>query len=457
MRYSEIVMAESSKIALRYQMVRVSREEGVSEAGRRFGASRRTVRKWRDRFEAEGMAGLKDRSRAPKRIGHKSPKEVEDRVLSLRDRYPGWGVDRMGLYFDLGCSRSAASRILRQAGRTRRRRKKRNRNDLRKEKARLAPFEKIQIDTKDLSDIGRYREGMWRAGLPRYQYTGRDVRTGAAWFCWAQTNDSFQGALFASVLLGHLDRHGVDLGRTTIQTDNGSEYVGSATKGPGKRSMFEQVVKTHTGHWPVTIFPGSKTSQSDVESFHGLIEEELYEVEDLSTRRRLVGKGRTYQAYFNHLRKNRWKGGKTPAMILAEAGSRVDPRALTLPPIPLDTIPLQPITTAQGGNHVPVLVKIDIFRRREQSRKGEGVTRRQSSRSPRSESWNSTTTRLISKPMTTMARSTQKSHRNAATGHARPMTANAASMTMNSPSAKCRFRFIGSPFMVAPTRLWVPA
>ena len=94
-----------------------------------------------------------------------------------------------------------------------------------------------------------------------------------------------------------------------------------------------------------------------MEAFHGLIETELYDVEDLSTESLLLGRARTYQAYFNRFRKTLWKGGKTPATILAEAGSKLDPRALTLPPLRLETIPLEPLTPSTDGNDVRVLVK----------------------------------------------------------------------------------------------------
>ena len=360
-RYWEVLMAESSKIQLRKQMVRVALSEGVSEAARRFGTSRHTVRKWRDRYEAEGVRGLADRSRAPKRIPHKTSASTEARLLSLRDRYPGWGVGRLEVHFSLGCSATAAGRILRQAGRTRRRKKKRVRNDLRAEKARMPPFEKVQMDTKDLSDIPRYARHMRLNGLPRYEYTARDLRTGATWFSFADANNSFNAALFAGYVLGHLKRFGVAMNGITVQTDNGSEFIGHIDKASEKESLFEEVVRECTGRRPVQIFPGAKTSQSDVEAFHGLVETELYDVEDLSTESLLLGRARTYQAYFNRFRKILWKGAKTPAMILAEAGSKVNPRVLTLPPIRLETIPLGPLTRSQAGNDVPVLVNLGSF------------------------------------------------------------------------------------------------
>lgn len=363
MVYCRVVMADSSKIELRKQIARAAVRRSVSEAARRFGTTRITARKWRDRYEAEGIRGLADRSRAPKRIPHKTSEATAKRLLGLRDRYPGWGVDRLAMHFPLGCSRSAAARILRQAGRTRRRKKKRVRNDLRAEKARLEPFEKLQIDTKELRDIPKYARHMKANDLPRFEYTARELRTGAAWFAFSDTNDSFKAATFAAYLLGHLKRHGVAMDAMTVQTDNGSEYIGHIRKRHGGDSLFESVVRHHTGRPSVQIFPGAKTSQSDVEAFHSLVETELYDVEDLSSPPLLLGRSRTYQAYFNHLRKNGWRGGRTPAMILSEAGSRVNPAALTLPPIRLETIPLEPLLSQkkQPGNDVPVLVSPTVI------------------------------------------------------------------------------------------------
>ena len=359
MRYYSVVKAKSSKFEIRRQMVEMAQAKNISAAARFFGTTRVTVRLWLNRYREEGWRGLQDRCRAPHHIPHKTPLAVEKKVLALRKRYPRWGVARMDVHFDLACSRTAAQRIIAQAGLTRRRKKKRNRNDLRAQKARMRPFEKVQVDTKDLSDIPAYARYMRLNKLPRYQYTARDVRTGASYFAFAQRNNSFNAALFGGYLLGHLKRHGVDFSKMIVQTDNGTEYIGHINKRKRGESLFEEVVKKITDNAPEQIPPGAKTCQSDVEAFHGMIEEELYRVEKLQSEAQLLGRARTYQVYFNHFRKNLWKGAKTPANILAEAGSKVDPSALTLPPIRLESIPLPPIT---GGYDVPELVtKFEYF------------------------------------------------------------------------------------------------
>jgi len=348
------------ELELRKRMVRHALHYGVSAAAAQFETTRKTVRKWRDRYQAEGVRGLADRSRAPKHIPHKTPEHTAQRVIALRQRYPGWGPGRLAVHYRLGCSRSAASRILRDAGLTRRHRTKRVRNDLRAHKALLRPFEKLQVDAKELRDIPAYAQYMVDQGLPGYLYSARDLRTGAAWFAYAHRNDTLHAGWFADYLLGHLAAWGVALRGTVVQTDNGAEFIGSSRKVRGEPTLFEATVRWYTGELPVSIFPGAKTSQSDVEAFHRLVEDEFLAVEALSSNERLVGCSRTYQAYFNHHRRLLWKGGKTPRELLLEAQAdghqvAVSPVALTLPPIVLDDLAS---ILPTPGYHVPVMVRL---------------------------------------------------------------------------------------------------
>jgi transposase InsO family protein len=63
----------------------------MSELCRRFGISRQTGYRLLRRFEADGEAGLSDRSRRP----HTSPRRVaagmEAQVLAMREQHPAWG------------------------------------------------------------------------------------------------------------------------------------------------------------------------------------------------------------------------------------------------------------------------------------------------------------------------------------------------------------------------------
>ena len=83
---------ESSILSQREELCRLALLPGanLSELGRRFGVSRPTIYKWRERYRTEGVAGLADRSRRPRTSPSKTAPEVETLVLELRKDDP-WG------------------------------------------------------------------------------------------------------------------------------------------------------------------------------------------------------------------------------------------------------------------------------------------------------------------------------------------------------------------------------
>lgn len=73
---------EESKFALRLELVRYAERHGIRESARVFRCSRNTVRLWLRRYEAEGLGGLEERSRAPKRVPHKTSAAEEREVVA---------------------------------------------------------------------------------------------------------------------------------------------------------------------------------------------------------------------------------------------------------------------------------------------------------------------------------------------------------------------------------------
>ncbi len=84
------------KMRVRQEVVRIYQEcQSLRETARRLGISRNTVRKWVRRFEAFGKEGLKDQPRRPHRSPRRTPAEVEEQVLKIRQE-TGWGRRRLG-------------------------------------------------------------------------------------------------------------------------------------------------------------------------------------------------------------------------------------------------------------------------------------------------------------------------------------------------------------------------
>lgn len=89
--------SEASLVDQRYQVVQwvASGLWTVSEAAAHAGIARKTLYKWWARYDAEGVAGLGDRSRAP----HTRPQQVAaeqlEALVALRRRYPRWGARKL--------------------------------------------------------------------------------------------------------------------------------------------------------------------------------------------------------------------------------------------------------------------------------------------------------------------------------------------------------------------------
>ena len=69
-------------------------EANFSKLCDRFGISRKTGYKWRRRYREKGVTGLADDSRRPQHSPHRSPPEIEEKVLAIRDEY-GWGARKI--------------------------------------------------------------------------------------------------------------------------------------------------------------------------------------------------------------------------------------------------------------------------------------------------------------------------------------------------------------------------
>jgi transposase InsO family protein len=83
--------------------------KAVSEA---VGVCPRTVRKWVERFQAEGLAGLQDRSSRPDRLRQPTPPATIDRIEALRrQRLTGKAIAA-----ETGVSPATVSRVLKRLG-----------------------------------------------------------------------------------------------------------------------------------------------------------------------------------------------------------------------------------------------------------------------------------------------------------------------------------------------------
>lgn len=326
---------EESRFELRLELVRYAQEHGIREAARAFRCSRNTVRLWLRRYEAAGARALVERSRAPKRIPHKTPSAEEERVVRAREAVPCFGAARLKEMFDLEAGKSAIGRILSERGLAKRKRKKREKQrDLREVKARYRALTRLQMDVKVLWDIPHYWPQMEALGLPRYEYTIRDAKSGATFLGFSHQLTLTYASLLIRRCLAHLERCGIGPSDVVVQTDRGSEFSGGQKR---KRDFgFVHTVRSVCGARHTFTPPRWPNANADVEAFHRLIEEEFFDLELFGGTEDFMRKATLYQHYFNLARPNGYKAGRTPWDIVQDDHPDMPPQVLALPPVLLE-------------------------------------------------------------------------------------------------------------------------
>lgn len=76
---------------MRFVLAMERQDEPMAALCRRFGVSRRIGYKWLERYRKEGVAGLADRSRAPRHHPQAVSAAIAERCLAVRRAHPTWG------------------------------------------------------------------------------------------------------------------------------------------------------------------------------------------------------------------------------------------------------------------------------------------------------------------------------------------------------------------------------
>ena len=349
--YTNMRQSKDPKL-LRYEMMRYAKDHGVKPTARVFNTTPKTVRKWLSRWQPGSLRGLEDRRKMPKNRPSRIDPKQRKLAIQLKGKLKPYGAQRMKRDFGLTISDKAIRKIWKEEGLLRRKRRKhKTKNDLRKIKAKWRLFQQTDIDTKHLYDIPEYWIQMRRHHLPLFQYTAREVVSGMMFVGYGSECTLTYAKLFAEIIIGHLKKCGVKFTKSRFQTDNGSEFIGSwSAKEP---SIFTQTVNSEKGLVHDPIPPGAYTYQADVETAHGIIENEFYEIETFSSSQAFLAKATQYVIWFNVARKNSYKGYKTPWEIIHQRDPTISPQIAILDAMSLDQIWRRKFgRPTKGGYHI---------------------------------------------------------------------------------------------------------
>ncbi len=287
----------------------------IEQTGERFQVDAKTVRKWRDRFLAEGVDGLQDRSSRPHRSPNRTPRACRRRVLLLR-RKRRWGADHIA--FEVGIAASTVQQILRSAGCARLDRGDRATDPTPVQRyERERPGELIHVDVKKLAAIPD-GGGWWMHGRGNDIYKGH---SGAGYRYLHSALDDRSRIVYSEILDDEQAATAADfwcraatwfaaigIRCERVITDNGSCY----RSGLWHRACAETetIVKKTRPRRPQT--------NGKVERYHRILLEEWAYIRPWTSDTERATRYRHFVHFYNHHRAHGSLGWATPISTLED-------------------------------------------------------------------------------------------------------------------------------------------
>ena len=302
----------------RRRMVTVMLDQGwsVTVTAERFQVDAKTVRKWRDRFLAQGDSGLVDRSSRPHRSPNRTPRRLRRQVLHLR-RKRRWGADHIA--YKVGLAASTVQNILNRAGVGRLDRGDRaTRTEPVRRYQRDTPGELIHVDIKKLGGIpdggGWKTRGRGYAGEGarsrrvgyRYIHTAIDDRTRIAYSEILANEQAVTAAGFWERAAAWYQSIGIEPQR--VLTDNGSCY---------KSGLWHRAC-AKTGTAVKKTRPRRPQTNGKVERFHRILLEKWAYIRPWTSDTQRTSAYNGFIHFYNHHREHGSLGWATPTSILKD-------------------------------------------------------------------------------------------------------------------------------------------
>jgi transposase InsO family protein len=299
-------------------MVECVLEDGwtIEATAERFQVDAKTVRKWRDRYRAEGLAGLFDRSSRPHRSPNRTRPSVERHVLRLRHKHR-WGADHIA--FEVGIAASTVQRILNTQGCGRLDRGDRATDRTPAQRyQRERPGELIHVDVKKLSAIpagggwrvrGKGYDGHFlrnRGHGYRYLHSAIDDRTRVVYSEILNDEQAATAAAFWHRAAAWFAARGITCER--VLTDNGACY----------RSGLWHRACAATGTTVKKTRARRPQTNGKIERYHRILLEEWAYIRPWTSEAQRTRAYEHFTHFYNHHRSHGALGWATPTSILKD-------------------------------------------------------------------------------------------------------------------------------------------
>ncbi|MDW3213864.1 MAG: IS481 family transposase [Ilumatobacteraceae bacterium] len=286
----------------------------IEATAERFQVDAKTVRKWRDRFVAEGSSGLLDRSSRPHRSPSATPDDCRRRIIELRQQHR-WGAAHIG--FEVGRASSTVQKILIAEGLGRLDSGDRATKDSVVRYQRDRPGELVHVDVKKLAGIPD--GGGWRihgkGNAPtakrsttgyRFLHSALDDRTRLVYSEIHANEQAVTAVAFWHRANTWFNAHGITVER--VLTDNGSCY---------KSHLWRDTLLA-AGITPKRTRPFRPQTNGKIERFHRILLEEWAYIRDWHSDDERSVEYDHFVHFYNHHRAHGALGWSTPIDTLKD-------------------------------------------------------------------------------------------------------------------------------------------
>jgi putative transposase len=284
----------------------LQQEMTMADLCRYFGISRVTGYKWLRRYEADGVDGLTDQSRAPQHHPHAVPEEVAEAIVSFRGAHPRWGPLKLRARLSqqhpqiTWPAASTIGEMLKRHGLTVPRRR-----------VRKSPRYSSPLGTCDAPNA------VWSADFKGWFTTGDGARCDpftvvdnySRFLLRCQAVTRPDGESVTPVLEAAFREHGLP---GALRTDNGPPFATTSVGALSRLSIW--LIKL--GVTPERIEPGKPAQNGRLERLHRTLKAETADPPQSTLRAQQKAFDRFREEY-NHHRPHQALGQKTPASFYA--------------------------------------------------------------------------------------------------------------------------------------------
>ena len=268
----------TQKLKYKESVLKFSYKYGVTKAAIKFCECRRTIYRWRERYDGS-LESLKDKSRKP----HYHPNQHTEEEIKMIKNYKNNNKDT-GLVVlwvklrEAGYTRTVQGlyRVLQRLGIYQKAPSKKKESEPREWVTGTYPGEKVQVDVKYVPKKCMSAE-LQEKGEKYYQYTGIDEFTRIRYIWYTNEHSTYMSSEFVKRLVRYF-REQYEIEIKTIQTDNGFEFTNRLSWQAflkNKKTLFEETLE-ELGIEYKTIKPHTPKQNGKVERSHRKDQERFY-------------------------------------------------------------------------------------------------------------------------------------------------------------------------------------